>query len=53
MDRNTLLPAGFSDKIFPRSQKNSLIIEKIINFKLSIKKYLIIYKFIYINNHYG
>jgi len=35
MDRNTLLPAGFSDKIFPRSQKNSLIIEKIINFFLN------------------
>ncbi len=31
MDRDTLLPAGFSDKIFPRSQKNSLIIENIIN----------------------
>jgi len=35
MDRDTLLPAGFSDKIFPRSQKNSLIIENIINFFLN------------------
>ena len=35
MDRDTLLPAGFSDKIFPKSQKNSLIIEKIINFFLN------------------
>ena len=35
MDRDTLLPAGFSDKIFPRSQKNSLIIEKIISFFLN------------------
>ena len=34
MDRDTLLPAGFSDKIFPRSQKNSLIIESIVNFFL-------------------
>ena len=32
MDRDTLLPAGFSDKIFPKSQKNSLVIEKFINF---------------------
>ncbi len=35
MDRDTLLPAGFSDKIFPRSQKNSLIIENIVNFFLN------------------
>ena len=35
MDRDTLLPAGFSDKIFPRSQKNSLIVENIINFFLN------------------
>ena len=35
MDRDTLLPAGFSDKIFPKSQKNSLVIEKIINFFLN------------------
>jgi len=35
MDRDTLLPAGFSDKIFPKSQKNSLIIENIVNFFLN------------------
>ena len=35
MDRDTLLPAGFSDKIFPKSQRNSLIIENIINFFLN------------------
>ena len=35
MDRDTLLPAGFSDKIFPRSQRNSLIIEDIVNFFLN------------------
>ena len=35
MDRDTLLPAGFSDKIFPRSQKNSLIIENIVKFFLN------------------
>ncbi len=35
MDRDTLLPAGFSDKIFPRAQKNSLIIENIVNFFLN------------------
>ena len=35
MDRNTLLPAGFSDKIYPKSQKNSLIIENIVNFFLN------------------
>ena len=35
MDRDTLLPAGFSDKIFPKSQRNSLIIENIVNFFLN------------------
>ena len=35
MDRDTLLPAGFSDKIYPKSQKNSLIIENIVNFFLN------------------
>ncbi len=35
MNKNSLLPAGFSDKIFPRSQKNSLIIEKIIEIFLN------------------
>ena len=35
MDRDTLLPAGFSDKIFPKSQKNSLLIENIIQFFLN------------------
>ena len=35
MDRNTLLPAGFSDKIYPKSQKNSLLIENIVNFFLN------------------
>ena len=27
----TLLPAGFSDKLFPKSQKEFIIIEKIIS----------------------
>ena len=35
MDRDTLLPAGFSDKIFPKSQRNALIIENIVNFFLN------------------
>ena len=30
MNKSSLLPAGFSDKIYPRSQKNALIVEKII-----------------------
>ena len=35
MDRDTLLPAGFSDKIYPKSQKNALIIENILQFFLN------------------
>ena len=27
-----LLPAGFSDKLYPKSQKQTLIVEKILNF---------------------
>jgi len=28
----SLLPAGFSDKLYPKSQKQTLIVEKILNF---------------------
>ncbi len=30
MNKSSLLPAGFSDKIYPRSQKNAMIVEKIV-----------------------
>ena len=31
-ENNTLLPAGFSDKLYPKSQREFLLIEKILSF---------------------